>query len=658
MNLNEIAKVLRVWSADAVELVKNGHPGAAMGCAEIASALYFDAMRHNPENPSWANRDRFIMSNGHASVLLYAALHLAGYDVTMEDLRTFRQLGSKATAHPEYGHTAGVETTTGPLGQGIANAVGMAIGERMAAARFNRPGYDVVDHYTYVLVGDGDLMEGISAEASSFAGHLGLGKLIAIYDSNQITIEGSTDITFTESVKDRYLAYGWQVLEADGHDLEDLRQALEAAKGNENQPTLIIAHTQIAKGAPTKAGLPETHGSPLGEEEVRKLKQALGFPEDEVLYTPEGINGVAEQVKQRGQEQENQWQALFEAWSKEFPELRSQWDAWLSKELPDLGEILEMFPEGTNLATRAASGKVLNAIAKKVPNLVGGSADLSPSNQSFLHGEKTITRGDFSGRNFNFGVREHAMGAILNGLALYGHFRVYGATFLVFSDYLRHTIRLSALMNLPVTYIFTHDSPYVGEDGPTHQPVETTESLRLIPNLTVFRPADAEETAWSWVEAMRNTQGPTALILSRQTLPALSKKPGWDFTRGGYIVKEEQNELSIVLVAAGSEVSMALEAAQQVEKAGYGVRVVSMPNRDAFLDQDAAYKNEVVPEEVPTLAVEFGVGSGWYSLKPKGHIEVFGIKRFGVSGSGSDVAKHLGFTVEALTQRMLDMINN
>jgi len=372
MNLNEIAKVLRVWSADAVELVKNGHPGAAMGCAEIASALYFDAMRHNPENPSWANRDRFIMSNGHASVLLYAALHLAGYDVTMEDLRTFRQLGSKATAHPEYGHTAGVETTTGPLGQGIANAVGMAIGERMAAARFNRPGYDVVDHYTYVLVGDGDLMEGISAEASSFAGHLGLGKLIAIYDSNQITIEGSTDITFTESVKDRYLAYGWQVLEADGHDLEDLRQALEAAKGNENQPTLIIAHTQIAKGAPTKAGLPETHGSPLGEEEVRKLKQALGFPEDEVLYTPEGINGVAEQVKQRGQEQENQWQALFEAWSKEFPELRSQWDAWLSKELPDLGEILEMFPEGTNLATRAPAARSSTPLPRRSPiSLVG-----------------------------------------------------------------------------------------------------------------------------------------------------------------------------------------------------------------------------------------------------------------------------------------------
>ncbi len=656
MDLQKIANVIRGLAADGVQKANSGHPGAPLGLADVASVLYFDFLKHNPANSKWPNRDRFVLSGGHASILLYSLLHLSGYQVSLDDLKNFRQLGSNTPGHPEYGDTDGVETTTGPLGQGIANAVGMAIGERMAAARFNRPGYEIVDHYTYVFAGDGDLMEGVSSEASSLAGHLKLGKLIVIYDSNRITIEGSTDLAFTESVKERYQAYGWQVLEVDGHNIPELQKAMAQARENQEQPTLIIAHTQIAKGAPTKAGLAETHGAPLGAEEVAGLKRALGLPEDQQFYIPEDLKDLPEKMRQKGQQLEAEWQKLFQGWAKEYPQLAEQWNSWLSGILPDLSDIVTMFGPDANLASRAASGQVLNAIAKKVPNLVGGSADLAPSNNSFLHGEGIIQAGDFSGRNFCFGVREHGMASILNGLALYGHFRVFGATFLVFSDYMRPSMRLAALMKLPVVYILTHDSIWVGEDGPTHQPVESTESLRLIPNLAVYRPADAEETAWSWVQAMKRKDGPTALILTRQNLPLLKKPEGWDFTKGAYIIRKEQEELAIVVVASGSEVSLALQAAEKVEQEGLGVRVVSVPNRELFLKQDEAYRRQVVPEDVPTLAVELGVPTGWYSINPTGKVFVYGLDRFGASGPGKQVAEYLGFTADALAERIRSIV--
>ncbi|NMB01649.1 MAG: transketolase [Firmicutes bacterium] len=656
MDLQRIANVVRGLAADGVQKAGSGHPGAPLGLADIGSVLYFDYLKHNPANPKWPNRDRFVLSGGHGSILLYSLLHLSGYQVSLDDLKNFRQLGSNTPGHPEYGDTDGVETTTGPLGQGIANAVGMAIGERMAAARFNKPGLEVVDHYTYVLAGDGDFMEGVSAEASSLAGHLQLGKLIVIYDSNQITIEGSTEITFTESVKDRYIAYGWQVLEVDGHNIPEVQRAIAEAQKNSTQPSLIIAHTQIAKGAPTKVGLAETHGSPLGAEEIAGMKKALGLPADQEFYVPDDLKDLPQLMTQRGQGLEAEWTELFQKWAQENSQLAEQWNTWLSGTLPDLSEILSMFAPDTNIATRASSGQVLNAIARKVQNLVGGSADLAPSNNSFLHGEGTITPQDFTGRNFNFGVREHGMAAILNGLALYGHFRVFGATFLVFSDYMRPSIRLSALMKLPVVYILTHDSVYVGEDGPTHQPIETTESLRLIPNLRVYRPADAEETAWSWVEAMKRKDGPSALVLTRQNLPMLQKPKGWDFTKGGYIVRPEQEDLAIVLVAAGSEVSLAMKVAEQVEEPGRGVRVVSVPNREIFLKQDQAYRNKVVPQDVPTLVIELGIATGWYAINPGARIEVFGLDRFGTSGPGQKVVEHLGFTAEAIKDRIEAML--
>ncbi|HHT42677.1 MAG TPA: transketolase [Firmicutes bacterium] len=656
MDLQRVANVIRGLAADGVQKANSGHPGAPLGLADVGAVLYFDFLKHNPANSKWPNRDRFVLSGGHGSMLLYSLLHLSGYQVSLDDLKNFRQLGSNTPGHPEYGDTDGVETTTGPLGQGIANAVGMAIGERMAAARFNRPGMEVVDHYTYVLAGDGDLMEGVSSEASSLAGHLKLGKLIAIYDSNQITIEGSTELAFTESVKGRYLAYGWQVLEVDGHSIPELQKALAEAQANTEQPTLIIAHTQIAKGAPTKAGLAETHGAPLGAEEIAGLKKGLGLPEDEDFYVPDDLKNLPELMRQKGEQLESEWKQLFDRWSKENPQLAEEWNSWMSGVLPDLSEILTMFGPDAKMATRAASGQVLNAIARKVPNLVGGSADLAPSNNSFLHGEGSVQAGDFSGRNFNFGVREHGMAAILNGLALYGHFRVFGATFLVFSDYMRPSMRLAALMGLPVVYILTHDSVYVGEDGPTHQPIETTESLRLIPNLAVFRPADAEETAWSWVEAMKRKDGPSALILTRQNLPLLKKPQGWDFTKGGYVVRPEQEDLAIVLVAAGSEVSLAVQVAEQVEKPGLGVRVVSVPNRGLFLKQDQAYRSRVIPQDVPTLAIELGVATGWYAINPGGRVEVFGLERFGASGPGQKVVDYLGFTAEAIAERIMSIV--
>lgn len=646
MNLQHIANIIRGLSADAVQKAGSGHPGLPLGCAEIGSELYFDAMKHNPKNPQWMNRDRFVLSAGHGSMLLYSLLHLTGYDLPYEDLKQFRQLGSTTAGHPEYGHTAGVETTTGPLGQGIANAVGMAISERMLAARYNKPGFEIFDHYIYALMGDGCMMEGISSEACSLAGHLKLDKLITFYDSNGITIEGSTDLAFSESVKDRYLAYGWHVQEVDGHNLEQIKQAIAVAKAEKERPSLIIAKTNIGKGAPTKVNTAGAHGAPLGDDEIKAMKKSFGFP-DEDFYISDEAKAIRSEVMATGERLEQEWNTIFTQWQAKYPELARELQDAQDYVLPaDLESKLPQFKVGESHATRRISGQVLQVLAKEIPYLVGGSADLSPSNNTHLDAYGNIKPGEFSGRNFNFGVREHAMGAIMSGITLAGAQRIFGGTFLVFADYLRPSIRLAALMKLPVIYVFTHDSIYVGEDGPTHQPVEQTESLRIIPGLNVYRPADAQETAAAWLAALKRTDGPSALVLTRQNLPVFAKAAQGDVVNGGYLVYQEEKDLDITLVAAGSEVSLALDTAKLLEKDGYGVRVVSVPCREEFMVQDKSYRDQVIPPTKPILAIEVGVGSGWYGISPGANIRVFSLDEFGQSGKAEAVGEHFGFVPE------------
>lgn len=657
MDLKHMANIIRGLSADGVEKAGSGHPGMPLGCAEIGSVLYFDVLRHSPENPKWPNRDRFVLSAGHASMLLYSLLHLSGYDLSLDDLRNFRQLHAKTAGHPEYGHADGIETTTGPLGQGFANAVGMAIAEQMLAARFNRPGYPVVDYYTYVLCGDGCMMEGITSEASSYAGHLKLGKLIVIYDSNGITIEGSTELAFTESVKDRYLAYGWHVQEIDGHDIDQIKRALVLAKQETERPSLIVAKTNIGHGAPNKAGTAAVHGAPLGKEEILAMKRAIGLPETE-FYVSETADQMRQEVISRGSALVADWNRLFNEWREKYPDLAEEWDQAFGCKLPeDLTSRMPAFQPGDKLATRAASGKTVNALAKEVPYLIGGSADLAPSNNTHMDGFGNIKAGDFTGRNFNFGIREHAMGAIMNGISLTGGFRIFGGTFLVFSDYLRPAIRLAAMMKQPVIYVFTHDSIYVGEDGPTHQPIEQTESLRLIPNLWVFRPADAEETVHAWIAALKRLDGPSALVLTRQALPVLPKHDSANMDKGGYIHYAEKKDLDLTIVAAGSEVSLAVDAAKLLEQEGFGVRVVSILCREEFMVQDPAYRDQVIPPTKPVLAVEVGVGSGWYSICPGARIRVFSLDQFGRSGKANEVGAYFGFTPDNLVKEAKQLLN-
>jgi len=657
MDLKHMANIIRGLSADGVEKAGSGHQGMPLGCAEIGSVLYFDVLRHSPENPKWPNRDRFVLSAGHASMLLYSLLHLSGYDLSLDDLRNFRQLHAKTAGHPEYGHADGIETTTGPLGQGFANAVGMAIAEQMLAARFNRPGYPVVDYYTYVLCGDGCMMEGITSEASSYAGHLKLGKLIVIYDSNGITIEGSTELAFTESVKDRYLAYGWHVQEIDGHDIDQIKRALVLAKQETERPSLIVAKTNIGHGAPNKAGTAAVHGAPLGKEEILAMKRAIGLPETE-FYVSETADQMRQEVISRGSALVADWNRLFNEWREKYPDLAEEWDQAFGCKLPeDLTSRMPAFQPGDKLATRAASGKTVNALAKEVPYLIGGSADLAPSNNTHMDGFGNIKAGDFTGRNFNFGIREHAMGAIMNGISLTGGFRIFGGTFLVFSDYLRPAIRLAAMMKQPVIYVFTHDSIYVGEDGPTHQPIEQTESLRLIPNLWVFRPADAEETVHAWIAALKRLDGPSALVLTRQALPVLPKHDSANMDKGGYIHYAEKKDLDLTIVAAGSEVSLAVDAAKLLEQEGFGVRVVSILCREEFMAQDPAYRDQVIPPTKPVLAVEVGVGSGWYSICPGARIRVFSLDQFGRSGKANEVGAYFGFTPDNLVKEAKQLLN-
>lgn len=655
--------LIRTLSMDAIQKANSGHPGAPMGLAAAAYVLFTRIMKHNPGDPRWQDRDRFVLSGGHASMLLYSILHLTGYDVSMEDIQNFRQLGSKTPGHPEYGHTPGVETTTGPLGQGIANAVGLAMAERHLAARFNRPGLEIVDHHTFVICGDGDLMEGISQEAASLAGHLGLSKLILLYDSNRISIEGSTDITFTENTHERFSAMNWHVVEVwDGNDLAAIEKAVLAAKAETEKPSIVILHTHIAYGSPNKQDTADAHGAPLGEEEIRLTKTNLGCLPDECFCVPDSLPKPFAMCMEKGKTAQKAWEKTVEEYTNRYQEDASLWEKAISSALPEnLDALLPVFTKQDGpIATRAASGKVLNALASAVPEMIGGSADLAPSNKTLINDSRDFEKPDYAGRNIRFGVREHAMGAILNGMALHKGLRPYGGTFLVFADYMRPAIRLAALMRLPVIYVFTHDSIAVGEDGPTHQPVEHLASLRAIPGLTVIRPCDANETRWAWKYALANQDGPTALVLSRQKLPVLDD-PGMgdpkDLEKGAYVLSKGNASPQILMIATGAEVHPALGAQKQLEAEGISARVISMPCWELFDAAPDAYKQGVLPQEAGVrISVEAGIPMGWEKyLGPKStSVSMTG---FGTSAPGGVLLEKFGFTPENIAEKAKEVLN-
>lgn len=644
---------IRMLSADAVQKANSGHPGTPMALAPLGYLLWTRFLKHNPKDPYWPDRDRFVLSAGHASMLLYSLLHLTGYDLSLEEIKRFRQWGSKTPGHPEQGHTPGVETTTGPLGQGFANGVGMAIAERFLAAHFNRPGHAIVDHRTYIVASDGDMMEGIASEAASLAGNLGLGKLICFYDDNRITIEGKTELAFREAVKARFEAYGWHVVgdEHDGNDLKDLSEAIEAAQAQTERPSLIIVRTHIGFGSPNKQDSASAHGEPLGEEELRLTKQNLGWPAEPDFHIPEASLQVYRKAIEKGERVEAEWQKRFNAYAAAYPGLAEAWRGAMNGKLPEGwdAEIREYRPKGP-MATRQAFGEVLNRVAPKLVNLVGGSADLAPSNNTYQKGFASLSAGNAGGRNIHFGVREHAMGGALNGMALHGGLIPYGGTFLIFSDYMRGSVRLAGLMNLPVIYIFTHDSIGLGEDGPTHQPIEHLAALRAIPNMTVIRPADAAETAVAWRLAVARREGPVALVLTRQKLPVLdrSRYAAADLTeKGAYIVTETKGRRpELILIATGSEVHPALQAADVLEAGGTAIRVVSMPSWELFERQPAEYRAAVLPHDVKArVSIEAASTFGWERYVGwEG--AMIGLDRFGASAPGEVVLRELGFTAD------------
>ena len=649
------ANTVRILSAEGVEKAKSGHPGMPMGMADAAVVLWGAFLRHCPSAPGWIDRDRFCLSAGHGSMLLYSMLHLCGYDVTLDDLKNFRQWGSRTPGHPEFGDTQGVETTTGPLGQGFANAVGMAVAERMLAARFNTPKFPVIDHTTYAICGDGCMMEGVASEAASLAGHLGLGKLIVLYDDNGITIEGHTGLAFSEEVGERFKAYRWQVLYADGHNAAQVEDAITRARKDADRPSLIVCKTHIAYGAPTMQDSHEAHGAPLGAGEIKALKTKFGFPADKEFFVPDEVKKLFGTYRARGERAYREWTALFEGYRREEPEKCARLKAWMARELPDdLEKALPAFEPGKAIATRSSSGMVINALAAKLPNLVGGSADLAPSNMTLIKGAGDIGKGQFGARNFRFGVREHAMGSVLNGVALHGGFLTYGGTVLVFSDYMRPPIRLAAMMGLPVVYVFTHDSIFVGEDGPTHQPIEQIAALRAIPNLDVIRPAEATETAWAWLHALRRKDGPTALCLSRQGLatfdPAVMA-PASGLLKGAYVLNEDPAPHDWVFIGTGSDVHLCIETANFLRNDGARVRVVSMPSWEIFLRQDASYQASVLPEGPTRVIVETGIRMGWDRFGGPGTVYVT-MDRFGASAPLKRLASEFGFTAEQIAARL------
>lgn len=655
MNKKDLLAIntLRLLSAEAVQKANSGHPGLPMGAAPMAYTLWAKNLKHNPANPDWSDRDRFILSAGHGSMLIYSLLHLFGYGLTLEDLKNFRQLDSLTPGHPEYGHTKGVEITTGPLGQGQANGVGMAIAEAYLAKKFNRPGYSLVDHYTYVISGDGCMMEGIASEAASLAGTLGLGKLIVLYDSNRITIEGSTDIAFREDVAKRYEAYGWQTLKVeDGTNVEDIDAAIKAAKEEKNKPTLIVVKTEIGYGCPAKQGSASSHGEPLGEENIKLTKENLGWCYEESFHVPEEVKELIKESNKVGEEKEKAWNKLFEGYRKEYPELAKEWEAWeksdFGKDLPS-NEAYWSFESKAN-ATRSSSGDVLNRLAAIVPNLIGGSADLAPSNKSNMKGRGEFLPEDHSGSNLHFGVREHAMAAIGNGMAAHGMLVPYVSTFFVFSDYMKPSMRLSALMKLPVIYVLTHDSIGVGEDGPTHQPIEQLASLRSIPNFTVIRPCDSKETAAAWYAALSRKTSPTALVLTRQNLPQL-EMTGMDVMKGAYVILDSGKAPEIILMASGSEVQLVYEAGKQLISRGVAARVVSMPSFELFEEQSDEYKEAVLPKNVSKrVAVEAASSFGWHKYVGLDG-ETITMDGFGESAPAELLFKKYGFTVENVIKK-------
>jgi transketolase len=639
---------IRMLSADAVQKANSGHPGMPMGDAAMAYVLWTKFLTHNPKNPHWHNRDRFVLSAGHGSMLLYSLLHLTGHNISLEDILNFRQWDSPTPGHPECCPECGIETTTGPLGQGFGTGVGMAIAEKYLADMFNKPGHAVVDYHIYGIVSDGDLMEGVSSEAASLAGHLKLGKIVYLYSDNRITIEGTTDITFTEDVASRFVAYDWHVQRVGGDDLKGIEKAIAAAKKEKNKPSLILVRTHIGYGSPHKQDTSDVHGSPLGEAELKLTKERLGWPDRKFFIPKEALNHMRKAVP-AGKKAETAWNGLFSRYSKKYPALAEQWNSFSGRKLPGGWETLlpAFTPADGAVATRSASGKVLNAIADALPSLIGGSADLAPSNNTHLkkYPDFGATKG---GRNIHFGVREHAMGAALNGMALSGMLIPYGGTFLVFSDYMRPAIRLSALIRAHVIYVFTHDSIGLGEDGPTHQPIGHLTSLRAMPHLNVIRPADANETAVAWKVALTDSCRPHALILSRQGLPVLDRKkyaPAEGLAKGGYILSDSKGTPDLILLSTGAEVHLALAAADVLRKSGRKVRVVNMACFELFETQPAAYKNRVLPPSVEKrIAVEAGATLGWYKyVGLKG--EVIGIDRFGASAPAKVLFEKFGFSV-------------
>jgi len=674
----QCVNTIRFLSADAVQRANSGHPGAPMGAAPMAYILWNRFLKHNPRNPHWPDRDRFVLSAGHASMLLYSLLHLTGYDLSLDDILNFRQWDSRTPGHPEYGHTPGVEATTGPLGQGISHAVGMAIAEAHLAARFNRPNYRIVDHHTYVLASDGDLMEGVASEACSLAGHLRLGKLIVLYDANRISLAGSTDLAFTEDVAKRFRAYGWHVQHVnDGTDLAAIEAAIRRAKAQRARPSLILVRTILGYGAPNKQNTFEAHGAPLGADELRAAKEALGWPPEPFHIPADALVHLRAAIA-RGQDAEARWQALFARYAKQHPELATEFQRRMAGDLPQGWDAaLPSFPpDAKGIPTRKASETVLQRLAAAVPELMGGSADLNPSTFTWLKGQ-----GDFQspqhhpedrqgavggewgygGRNLHFGVREHAMGAIANGMALHGGIIPYTATFAVFADYMRPPIRLAALMGIRVVYVFTHDSIAIGEDGPTHQPVEQIINLRCVPNLTVIRPADAAETVEAWRAALLNTSGPTALFLTRQNVPTLDRSalsPAEGLRRGAYILWQSGDGApDVILIGTGSEVHVALAAARQLAGEGVNARVVSMPSWELFEQQPQEYKDTVLPPAVRArVAVEAGVPLGWERYVGADGA-IVGLARFGASAPGPVVYANLGFTPENVAEKARQALN-
>lgn len=659
----ELANAIRALSMDAVQKAKSGHPGAPMGMADIAEVLWNEFMKHNPSNPHWFDRDRFVLSNGHGSMLIYSLLHLTGYDVSADDLANFRQLHAKTAGHPEYGYCPGVETTTGPLGQGITNAVGMAVAEKTLAAQFNRPGHEIIDHHTYAFMGDGCLMEGISHEACSLAGTLGLGKLIAFWDDNGISIDGEVEGWFSDDTPARFEAYGWQVIRGvDGHDPEQIIAAVEAAQANEDQPTLICCKTIIGFGSPNKQGKEDCHGAPLGDEEIALARQELDWPHAPFEIPAEIAEGW--DAREAGSLLENEWNERLAEYSEAFPELAAELMRRLSGDLPaDFSEkadawIAEVAEKGETIASRKASQNALNALGPILPEFLGGSADLAGSNLTLWSGSKAISADDASGNYLHYGVREFGMSAIMNGIALHGGFIPYGATFLIFMEYARNAVRMAALMKQRAIFVYTHDSIGLGEDGPTHQPVEQVASLRMTPNMETWRPCDAVESAVAWRNAVERADGPSSLIFSRQNLPHQSRSADQiaAISKGGYILQDCAGTPDLILIATGSEVELAIASAQALTEEGKAVRVVSMPSTERFDAQTAEYKESVLPAAVTSrVAIEAGIADFWYKYVGFGGA-IVGMESFGESAPAGELFKHFGFTVENVKQKALALV--